>query len=337
MQTRVIKSFRTGLLAAVILSICGLGLAGRGFSPGEMLAILGRFKPLYLGLAFVLSFGLWVAEAVRVQVILDLLGEKMPFHRALTVALSTAFALGVTPFGAGGPPVQTYLLTRYGISLDKSLTVAAVQAAWTLGFFLPVLPLALWLGFGHNPGEVGSLLLLGISWLLLLVLGVGWLLRYPRFIYLATVRLCRFVPGRLSRRRHSLARRVYHEVLLFSRTFALMLRSKARGLIPVTLWTVVTWGCVFLNGPLLLEGIGIPAPWLQVVAQQIVIYFVISTIPLPGGSGLAEMGAALVFKPLLPSHFLGGFIAVWRFFTYYLQIIIGGPVFWQALPRRSNP
>ncbi|APC08683.1 lysylphosphatidylglycerol synthase transmembrane domain-containing protein [Neomoorella thermoacetica] len=320
------------LLAALILSGAGLWTVERGISWDHFRLFLTHFHFCFLLGALLVAALLFIAEAIRVQVILHLVGESLPLGRALQVALSTAFALGITPFGVGGPPVQTYLLKRSGIPLEKSLTVAATQAAWTVGFFVPVLPLAVRVGYGKTAGrEELFLILFGLTWLAFLTACCYLLVTRPHLVYILTFKLTGILPPGLVPRRRFLARRVMGELLRLSRTVKLVFNSGAAAILKVTLWTAVIWGALFVMGPLLLLGLGVHTSWLVLIARQIVIYFIISTVPLPGGSGLAELGAATVFRPLLPGSLLPGFIAAWRFFTYYLQLLVGGPILWYSL------
>jgi len=61
---------------------------------------------------------------------------------------------------------------------------------------------------------------------------------------------------------------------------------------------------------------------LDIFTMQAFLYMAVSFFPTPGGSGAAEGGFLLFFRP-----FFGGstYIAmmIWRFFTYYLMLIVG--------------
>jgi uncharacterized membrane protein YbhN (UPF0104 family) len=47
-------------------------------------------------------------------------------------------------------------------------------------------------------------------------------------------------------------------------------------------------------------------------------------IPTPGASGVAEVGFAALFSPVCPGELLSIYMLLWRFFTFYLGVIIGG-------------
>jgi len=60
------------------------------------------------------------------------------------------------------------------------------------------------------------------------------------------------------------------------------------------------------------------------VALGAVIVVLLTTLPLlPGGSGLAELGALGIFSPVAPG-LTPAFVLVWRVTTYYVDTIVGG-------------
>ncbi len=73
-----------------------------------------------------------------------------------------------------------------------------------------------------------------------------------------------------------------------------------------------------------MRGIGLSPPVLQTMITQIILSYLLLFAPTPGASGIAEGGGFLLFKPLCPEHLLGIFIVLWRFFSYYLLVILGG-------------
>lgn len=60
-----------------------------------------------------------------------------------------------------------------------------------------------------------------------------------------------------------------------------------------------------------------------VLALQFVLYTSVSFIPLPGASGAQELGFYAYFKAIFTKQQLYIAVLLWRFFTYYLTIIVG--------------
>jgi uncharacterized protein (TIRG00374 family) len=76
----------------------------------------------------------------------------------------------------------------------------------------------------------------------------------------------------------------------------------------------------------LLQGLNFSISVIKVIMVQIVLYFIRYFSPTPGGSGVAEGGFYMLFLPLVPRHILGLLVILWRLFTSYLGIFLGGLV-----------
>jgi len=74
----------------------------------------------------------------------------------------------------------------------------------------------------------------------------------------------------------------------------------------------------------ILLGLNKPAPYLQALIWQVVLQMIIAYVPVPGGSGVAELSLASLFVYFVPPSILGIFVMVWRFFTYYVLLFFGG-------------
>lgn len=61
----------------------------------------------------------------------------------------------------------------------------------------------------------------------------------------------------------------------------------------------------------------------QVVVLQFLLYIGASFTPLPGASGAQEGGFAWMFGGVFPGDVLFGALLLWRFMTYYLNLLVG--------------
>jgi hypothetical protein len=73
------------------------------------------------------------------------------------------------------------------------------------------------------------------------------------------------------------------------------------------------------------------------MALQAVFTFLVSMVPIPGGSGLAELGFAQIFAHLLPAALLGVFVSLWRVITYHLSLLAGALIFAGLLAGGQSP
>ncbi|MDY6866145.1 MAG: lysylphosphatidylglycerol synthase domain-containing protein [Halobacteriota archaeon] len=69
--------------------------------------------------------------------------------------------------------------------------------------------------------------------------------------------------------------------------------------------------------------------WWQSMAAQVILMTIVMIPIAPGGSGIAEIGAASLYSVILSSdglQVLGVFVLIWRFVEHYIPLLIGGVV-----------
>ena len=64
-------------------------------------------------------------------------------------------------------------------------------------------------------------------------------------------------------------------------------------------------------------------PWYQLLTLSSLLFISASYTPLPGASGAQEGGFLLYFKGIFKDGTIGLALLIWRFFTYYLFLIVG--------------
>ena len=74
----------------------------------------------------------------------------------------------------------------------------------------------------------------------------------------------------------------------------------------------------------------------QLLTVAMLLFLSVSYTPLPGASGAQEGGFLVFFKGLFIGGKVGLALLVWRFFTYYLFLIIGGIATIAANVRNSR-
>ena len=63
--------------------------------------------------------------------------------------------------------------------------------------------------------------------------------------------------------------------------------------------------------------------YLQLLSISFIIELACNIIPLPGGSGMAELSFYAIFATLFAEGQLFWALLLWRFINYYLYLIIG--------------
>ncbi len=312
-----------GTLLAAALSALGMAFLGGYQQSARAVADL---QGGYLAAAAGLVVLLWLLEAVRMKAILFLLHERLPVKDLVQVNLAFSFAAAVTPAASGGPPAHAYLLYLKGVKGEKA--VAAVSARTLLAIAsLSFLNLLIVFGFRHDlglPAAAEKLVLIGLALVSAGILIFLSLCLRPKLLFFPL----KYLPGKI---RGNLNRRVEE----FSSFFRSLLFSPQKNiLIFVILLSFVYWVVFFSLGWVLARALGSPVAWTIMAARLMVLHFLLAYVPLPGASGVAEIGYASFFASLVPEPAsLLSLVAGWRFFTYYLHIITGGLLFWWLVGR----
>ncbi|MGB9887116.1 MAG: lysylphosphatidylglycerol synthase transmembrane domain-containing protein [Moorellales bacterium] len=322
------RKYWQGLVLAALLSLAGL-TAVNFFTSGEILSgVVAQLRRAHFYLAVALVVALWLFEGLRTKAILEITGSRIGFWAAFQVQMASNFAAYVTPLASGGPPVETYLLWRQGVPLDRSLAMVSVRLLLTFGFFVVTVPLLLLVGWKvlHLSWPLLAAAVAAVALMLLSFVLFFYFVYRPTLVEKMAWRIMRWLPiGRL-RNPEAWTGRIEQEVAKFGHTLSLLLRCGWRSLGFLAGCTVAIWALFFSVAPVLLWGLGYPVPWAAATIRQILLYFLFSYVPLPGASGVAEVGYASLFASLVPSSVLAGFVATWRLLTYYAGVAVGAPM-----------
>lgn len=340
---------------SLLISLLAMGLILFFTTSQETLVSLRRVQPHYLFLALLAVVAAWFLEGLRLHLIIRGLERENPPGIPGTLAppgslappgtlktpgipgildcvkifLCSFFFGGITPMALGEWPSLLYYFHRRGVSLGTSTTLLIIRNSLTKGFFL-VMGLLL---FALYQGRVGGGLAINYFFRLALVLLVlssllyFLVLLYPRgiisfFRFLKSLPFLEPMVNSPPSREFILGLR--REGKQFQSSMARLGRGRSRKLALPALLTLGYWFTYFLVPPLIMAGLGLEFQYWNLLIWQILIILIMVYAPLPGGSGFVEISLATFFSAHVPSHLLGIFVVTWRFFTYYLYLLVGG-------------
>lgn len=329
-----------GLFLSLLLSFFSLGLLIFFTWEEDTLTSLELLNVQGLVLVVMLVATLWLVEGLRVKALLRAVGStvSLPLWTASRVFLITYFCAGITPWSLGEWPAHILALTRQDVAPGEAAAATLLRSLYTKGVFV------LWsgtiifffdsMGVKTSTGRIfqGAFYAVAISsfayFLVILKPGLvlilmDFLSRFPssRHLYEGNKGITRFLKSLLgeARRFRSSLGRVWR-------------RGPVLLLWPLVL-TVLYWSLYFSIAPLILWGFGFSPPYFIAFSWQVMIFLILTYIPLPGGSGAAEFGAASLFVAFVPASVIGIFIAAWRFFTYYMSLLAGGIAFFSSFRK----
>ena len=254
---------------------------------------------------------------------------RVPMLRSIFIAIIGYFYGNITPGASGGQPMQVYYMNKSGVSVGVATSCVTIKTVCNQ-FMVVLTGAVLWLcnlDFVHTQ-------LASAKWLYV----IGWLINFSviPLVLLATFNrpLVRRIAGflvRLGAKCHLIKDteiatvRVnatldgYHESILRlgRHPWHIVLQMLLSGLSLLGLMSVVL--CVYRAFGNSFE----TTPWYQLLTVSYLLYVSASYTPLPGASGMQEGGFLLFYKGLFAGGTIGMALLVWRFFTYYMFLLVG--------------
>lgn len=284
-----------------------------------------NLRPLYLGCILLLWTLYLVFDGLRLRILASALEGTVDLKTAAEVILTGLFLAAVTPFQIGGFPVQLYILNKRSLSLGKSTLVLLFRGFLTTILLASIFPFILIFYRQY----FSSTLIKGLFTYLAVVFPAGLALFFLMMIFPQRMRR---LLGFLRREKIShLFDRFFKEVEEARSGISRYFLLKKLQLFYAFLATIASTVCFYLIALAIILGLGVNPPKLDVVVLQLILNCVLMFIPTPGASGVAEAGFVTLFSTVSPRELLGIYALLWRFFTFYLGVIIGGIILLKLL------
>ncbi len=327
---KITKQTKSNLLNAfLILGTIGLViyLGAKNGDIGASIDAIKKANPIWLMLAFLAWFINIVFESLVNQVFFIQQKVNIKFISTLHITFIGQFYSSVTPAATGGQPMQVFAFKKRGVPTGVSSSALAVKffcfqmAVLSMGavlwiiqpeFMATNLAAGKWLviaGFFINGLTVAAVLLLAINRnivraIILLILKLGKALHLVKDI----ARSCSRCDAALDDFRASVDMVSHHPMHL--------LKLLILSYIQVAFFMSVSY-CVY-------RGLGLSGtPYLPILTLQLLLFIGAAFSPLPGASGAQEGGFYLFFSHVISSDYILAALLLWRFFTYYITLIIG--------------
>lgn len=251
------------------------------------------------------------------------------------------FAGGITPFFSGTLPTQIYLFNKdikNNMTLGKATMVATIMPLIKTLVFTIFTPI-IFFTFKRTITDYTILSAILINGAILISLFFLFLFtftaKYPEKmleIIFKIQHLPRILKFSKKEQILRLLDRITLEIEEFHKSFSLLRENWFKLLLSI-LYTIIFWGAFFLIAPLLLWGFNLSFKFSNVLAMQVIFYFILPFMPTPGGSGTAEVGFASLFFFFVPLNLLSLFVGAWRFIIFYFNLCIGAMVLLVEIKR----
>ncbi|MGD8400034.1 MAG: lysylphosphatidylglycerol synthase transmembrane domain-containing protein [Bacillota bacterium] len=331
------KWLRGGASLVLVLTLCSTAVIMINSFPKDAPNLWRQFNYPFLLLACLALVCSWLIEAMRIWLIASGLGEKISLLQILNINLATSFIGNITPFYSGGIPTQIYLLTQSGIQPGRSSAIVTIRLIISTLMFTMFAPFLLF--FTHQRFAVGP-----IRQVTLVAIPIAALISVLLITFIIKPKLAQIIVtpllnlGRRSRfgaKIQPFATKLLTEVEVFHNSIKEF--RQALNFYLVILSTFLYWVSFFAVAPLLMQAFGLNTSglFLQCIVLQYLLFFIMAYLPIPGGSGVMELGlfSILSFVPLQLRAIL---IIAWRFLSYHLSTLVGGIILLRLINRRPS-
>ncbi|UCE17787.1 MAG: flippase-like domain-containing protein [Gemmatimonadota bacterium] len=324
------RSIQHGLKLFVLISLASILLLVFLTGGQESWLSLRHLQPQYILLAVLLMVLSWGFNSLKVKILGWGIDTAISYWSVFKANLGNLFLGAVTPFGMGGVPMQVYILYRGGVGFEEALV-----ASYVVNYLTQVILF------------LTCLVVLIFHQGLISYLGLKILFSFVTFIYLAVFifGLIAIVKPRETKRFLGkfglmLEKRLQWKIFQTRAWLKAALRGLDRVLYCIGIYfrqakgkliLAILMGAISLafhlsTASAILAGLGIKHNFADVLMIQVILQFILYFSPTFGGSGVAEFGAASLMAIFMPTAVLGVYVLLWRFFSYFLAVGLGGVV-----------
>ncbi len=287
-------------------------------------------KPYWVAGAATCMLMFWAMDALILRYSLAAIFKPWHFKGCMEVALIGQYYNAVTPFASGGQPAQVYYMSRFGIPAGYSTSVLIIKyliyqvvlsafcaiafifrADLIFSYPLVVVWISL-IGFVINAGGVFLIYFLSLS------------RGFTRKIVLSVLNF--FHRVRIVKDLEKWKVRMEEAVEDFHGSLC-MFRGNYKGMALAAVLTAMQLIFYFSVTFFIYRAFDLKdSAWVDMIFVQSFLYLAVSYFPAPGAMGASEGGFYLFFQRFFPGHLIFAAMVLWRFMTYYLNIIVGGLV-----------
>lgn len=292
----------------------------------------------WLALAVLAMIIYLVLEAVVVKIFVDDIHEKISWRDALRVPLVEQLGNGITPFAAGGQPMQMVALAQSGIDVGRAGSILTMKFIIYQGMIVVNFLIALVIGYQYLTETIHSwtvVLFLGFLVHLFVIIALLMVMYWPKATDWLVQTFTKMVRP-ISEKKANQWQNVLEEKVANFHQESDMMRKNYMPVLKAMTVTFVQLMAFYLIPYFILLGLGAHhVDLLLVMALNVLIVMVISLFPIPGGAGGAEIGFSVLFAQFLPSHAqLVIAMILWRLITYYFGMFAG--IFAFNIPTTSK-
>lgn len=333
------KMLTNGAMWLGLVTIVSIAIVFFYSHTGDTVKALSSIKPIYIltcfGMVFIdLMLGSW-----RNHIFIQKLKPGLSQWVSFKANVANMFMGAITPFHSGAGPGQLYVYNLYGVKVLDGFIVSLINMGATL-LFMPLAGLFAILAMKNqlDGSLIPVLLQYGFSVFTFFLFFFLIAFLKPLWIGSVIIRLAKILGKILPRKKERLkmwGAASYGNILKYQQISKNLL-SDHPFLFPLSvLLTILLYLNKYCMQYVILIGLGIHSPLLEVISLQVLIQFMIYFAPSPGGSGFAEASIAVLFSTIVPVTTLPIFTLLQRSFLLFFPALLGAYVVIALLKKQT--
>ena len=325
------KNIWLNLLVVGIILIIMLAIILINNDAKDIFNAIGKadVKYILIALGFIIVFILFTAFSLMQLVRLK---KKINIFDSFNIANLANFYNGITPFASGGQPFQVYYYTKVNIKTDESTSVIMMNFI-IHQFVLCVFGIAAIIMYYNDlvtnqntAFRVAVWIGLSINVFIFLLLIFISLSKRVKKVFMGLVGLI-FSIKFLRNKKEEMIEKTNNYFDESQKSFKELFHHIPTLLLSI-LYKVISLIAYFIVPYFIFKALGVdvkPSDIIYIIWMTAFAFVIMSFMPTPGSSGGAEWAFSEVFTKSFSITGAGSAsaILIWRFFTYYLVMILG--------------
>ena len=323
MKPRTKQILNFVLIFGTFLIVLAIGISDNNL--GDTIRALRTMNPGWVALCALAFVAFVLCDTLSIMYFLSRQGYRVPLRKVLFTSLAGQYYSNITPGASGGQPMQIYYLHKENVPTGVA-TSSIVMRFVCYQLMLSVIGTVLWIIYrpfvAQQTGNGQWILIVGYVYNLIMVTLVITLALWKTLVLRLAdfgIRLARRWirhPEETRERLHRQVESFHGSVMTYrDRPLDFLIQLLIGGLQLMCLMSIV----YFIYRGMNLDEYG----YWPVVTMSVMEYLAAAYTPLPGASGAQEGVFSMYFDRIFPNSMGFAALLLWRFFTYYISIMIG--------------
>lgn len=269
---------------------------------------------------------IWIFEVLRLKIIFNYLNINLSFFYLLYTHLVGYFFSTITPMGIGGFMAKVYLISKKrNFEIGNIVSIFTFLYLFNMFIYLIISILLLFffknISIDYNFGE--RLILSFITFIFLLSFLIFLITIKPEFFRKLSFKILNLFKKLQKDKREKIGKIIDDNYLRFIEGMKTIKNLKFK-IVPILILTVLSFITLNSLSYFLIKSLGIEINFYNAFLLQFIYHFFAGWSVTPGGSGITEALYSSLFLTQVELSKIFSLTLLFKIFTYYIYILIGG-------------